>query len=76
MMYGSVGSEPYCGRSGLYLQALLMACQLPSLRAFATCADVYADQHGTPALHRRLQHVDPVAAASIIHTIVSVLSGP
>lgn len=51
--------------SGLYLQALLYglmpapaACE-PLRRALRA----YADRHGAPALHRRLQQVDPVAAS-------------
>ena len=52
--------------SGLYLQALLYGL-MPAPPAYAPlrrALHVYADQHGTPALHRRLQHVDPVAASS------------
>lgn len=49
---------------GLYLQAVLFglmpapAAHEPLRRALHT----YADRHGTPALHRRLQHLDPEAA--------------
>jgi tRNA dimethylallyltransferase len=52
--------------SGLYLQALLCGL-MPVPAAYAPlrrALHVYADQHGTPALHRRLQHVDPSAAVS------------
>ena len=52
--------------SGLYLQALLYGL-MPAPPAYAPLRRAlhwYADQHGTPALHRRLQHVDPVAASS------------
>jgi len=52
--------------SGLYLQALLYGL-IPAPPACAPLRRVlhlYADQHGTPALHRRLQHIDPVAASS------------
>ena len=52
--------------SGLYLQALLYGL-MPAPPAYAPlrrALHTYADQHGTPALHRRLQHVDPVAASS------------
>ena len=52
--------------SGLYLKALLYGL-MPAPPAYAPlrrALHVYADQHGTPALHRRLQQVDPVAAAS------------
>jgi tRNA dimethylallyltransferase len=51
--------------SGLYLQAVLYGL----MPAPAACEPLrrllyrYADQHGAAALHRRLQHVDPVAAA-------------
>jgi tRNA dimethylallyltransferase len=51
--------------SGLYLQALLYGL----MPVPAACAPVrqalhaYADAHGTPALHRLLQQVDPVSAA-------------
>jgi tRNA dimethylallyltransferase len=51
--------------SGLYLQALLYGL-MPAPAAYEPLRRVlhrYADQHGTAALHRRLQHVDPVAAA-------------
>jgi len=52
--------------SGLYLQALLYGL-MPAPPAYAPlrrALHLYADHHGTPALHRRLQHVDPVAASS------------
>jgi len=50
--------------SGLYLRALLyglmpVPAAHPSLRQEL---HAYADRHGTPALHRRLQQVDPAAA--------------
>jgi tRNA dimethylallyltransferase len=51
--------------SGLYLQALLYGL-MPAPTAYAPlrrALHLYADQHGTSALHRRLQHVDPVAAS-------------
>jgi len=51
--------------SGLYLQALLYGL-MPAPAAYEPLRRVlhrYADQHGTAALHRRLQHVDPVAAS-------------
>jgi tRNA dimethylallyltransferase len=51
--------------SGLYLQALLYGL-MPAPTAYAPLRRAlhrYADQHGTPALHRRLQQVDPVAAS-------------
>lgn len=54
--------------SGLYLQALLYGL-MPAPAACEPLRRVlraYADQHGTPALHRRLQDVDP-AAASCYH---------
>jgi tRNA dimethylallyltransferase len=52
--------------SGLYLQALLYGL-MPAPAAYEPLRRVlhmYADQHGTSALYRRLQQVDPVAAAS------------
>jgi tRNA dimethylallyltransferase len=52
--------------SGLYLQALLYGL-MPAPTAYEPLRRalyMYADRHGTPALHRRLQHVDPVAASS------------
>src|ERR671931_1742187 len=52
--------------SGLYLQALLYGL-MPAPPAYAPlrrALHLYAEQHGTPALHRRLQHVDPVTASS------------
>src|SRR6266849_7214724 len=51
--------------SGLYLQALLYGL-MPVPTAYEPLRRVlhrYADQHGTAALHRRLQQVDPVAAS-------------
>ena len=51
--------------SGLYLQALLYGL-MPAPAAYEPLRRVlhrYADQHGTAALHRRLQQVDPVAAS-------------
>ncbi len=51
--------------SGLYLQALLYGL-MPVPAAHAPLRDVlrtYADRHGTPALHRWLQRLDPAAAA-------------
>jgi len=51
--------------SGLYLRALLYGL-MPAPAAYEPLRGVlhrYADQHGSAALHRRLQHVDPVAAA-------------
>jgi tRNA dimethylallyltransferase len=52
--------------SGLYLQALLYGLMPapPAYPPLRRALHVYADQHGTPALHRRLQYVDPVAASS------------
>jgi len=52
--------------SGLYLQALLYGLMPapPACTPLRRALHVYADQHGTPALHRRLQYVDPVAASS------------
>jgi tRNA dimethylallyltransferase len=52
--------------SGLYLQALLYGL-MPAPAAYEPLRRVlhmYADQHGTAALYRRLQQVDPVAASS------------
>lgn len=52
--------------SGLYAQALLYGL-MPAPAAYGPLRRVlyaYAAQHGTPALHRRLQCVDPVTAAS------------
>ena len=52
--------------SGLYLQALLYGL-MPAPAAYEPLRRVlhsYADRHGTAALHRRLQQVDPAAAAS------------
>src|SRR5262249_27539569 len=52
--------------SGPYLQALLSGL-MPAPAAYEPLRRVlhsYADRHGTAALHRRLQQVDPVAAAS------------
>jgi len=51
--------------SGLYLQALLYGL-MPVPAAHAPLREVlrtYAERHGTPALHRWLQRLDPVAAA-------------
>lgn len=51
--------------SGLYLQALLYGL-MPAPAAYEPLRRVlhkYANQHGSSALHRRLQHVDPVAAS-------------
>ena len=51
--------------SGLYLQALLYGL-MPVPAAHAPLRQVlrtYADRHGTPALHRWLQRLDPKAAA-------------
>lgn len=51
--------------SGLYLQALLYGL-MPAPAAHAPLRQVlrtYAGRHGTPALHRWLQRLDPVAAA-------------
>lgn len=51
--------------SGLYLQALLYGL-MPTPAAHAPLREVlrtYADRHGTPALHRWLQRLDPKAAA-------------
>jgi tRNA dimethylallyltransferase len=51
--------------SGLYLQALLYGL-MPAPAAHAALRaelHAYADRYGTPALHQRLQRVDPVAAA-------------
>jgi len=51
--------------SGLYLQALLYGL-MPVPTAYEPlrrALHIYADRRGTPALHRRLQHVDPVAAS-------------
>ena len=51
--------------SGLYLQALLYGL-MPVPTAYGPlrrALHMYADRCGTPALHRRLQHVDPVAAS-------------
>jgi tRNA dimethylallyltransferase len=50
--------------SGLYLRALLyglmpVPAASPSLRH---ALHAYADRYGTPALHHRLQHLDPLAA--------------
>ena len=47
--------------SGLYLQALLYGLMPapPAYPPLRRALRVYADQHGTPALHRRLQYVDP-----------------
>ena len=52
--------------SGLYLQALLYGLMPvpPAYAPLRRALHMYADQHGTPALHWRLQHVDPVAASS------------
>ena len=52
--------------SGLYLQALLYGLMPvpPAYAPLRRALHVYAEQHGTPALHWRLQHVDPVAASS------------
>jgi tRNA dimethylallyltransferase len=52
--------------SGLYLQALLYGL-IPAPAAYEPlrrALHMYADRYGTPALHWRLQHVDPIAAAS------------
>ncbi|MBM3223822.1 MAG: tRNA (adenosine(37)-N6)-dimethylallyltransferase MiaA [Candidatus Tectomicrobia bacterium] len=52
--------------SGLYVQALLSGL-MPAPAAYEPLRRVlrlYADRYGTPALHRRLQCVDPAAAAS------------
>src|SRR5215470_4750754 len=52
--------------SGLYLQALLYGL-MPAPAAYEPLRRVlhrYADHHGTAALYRRLQQVDPVAASS------------
>ncbi len=51
--------------SGLYLQALLYGL-MPAPAAHPALREVlrtYAERHGTPALHRWLQRLDPVAAA-------------
>jgi tRNA dimethylallyltransferase len=51
--------------SGLYLRALLYGL-MPVPAAYAPLRQelhAYADRHGTHALHRRLQEVDPAAAA-------------
>jgi tRNA dimethylallyltransferase len=51
--------------SGLYLQALLFGL-MPAPAAHAPLREAlqtYADRHGTPALHRWLQRLDPRAAA-------------
>jgi tRNA dimethylallyltransferase len=51
--------------SGLYLQALLYGL-MPAPAAHPPLREVlrtYADRHGTPALHRWLQRLDPRAAA-------------
>ena len=51
--------------SGLYLQALLYGL-MPAPAAHTPLREVlrtYADRHGTPALHRWLQRLDPRAAA-------------
>src|SRR2546427_4904340 len=52
--------------SGLYLQALLYGLMPvpPACAPLRRALHLYADQYGTPVLHRRLQHVDPVAASS------------
>jgi tRNA dimethylallyltransferase len=50
--------------SGLYLRALLYGL-MPAPAAHPALRQelhAYADRHGTPALHRRLQQVDPAAA--------------
>lgn len=59
------GSPLIVAGSGLYLQALLyglmpVPAAHPPLRGILRA---YADRHGTPALHRWLQRLDPVAAA-------------
>ncbi len=50
--------------SGLYLQALLFGLMpVPAANdALRQELHAYADRHGTPALHRCLRQVDPVAA--------------
>lgn len=51
--------------SGLYLQAILYGL-MAAPAANASLREVlraYADRHGTPALHRWLQRLDPIAAA-------------
>lgn len=52
--------------SGLYLQALLYGLMPapPACAPLRRVLHLYADRHGTLALHRRLQRVDPVAASS------------
>jgi len=52
--------------SGLYLRALLYGLMpVPAADdALRRELQAYAEQYGTPALHRRLAHVDPVAASS------------
>lgn len=50
--------------SGLYLQALLYGLMAvpPAHTPLRHALQTYAERYGSPALHRRLQHVDPNAA--------------